>query len=446
MMICHASGCAEKVNQSVTYGEGGTAAPVVISNRSPRDAAAYEDSRRQLTRVEYGVLEDLGPKPVWEQWGMDRPGGKIASGETAGAVEAEAPAPTTRPTPAEAEIRAEIVELPGDRVRIVWVLRNYGGSKVTSTADGNTSRRKINLEPPDLAPLVSVVVQQLGETGTVTPLPRENTLVITCHRNQRDMVVELLSGIDVAPRQVQITAKIFEVSHDFDFQQGAELLLNRIAANDSQDFSSIFNTRRFLETPGDRPFQGSIISLMRVFQDAGINLEVSLQLLADAGLVRIVSEPRMTVAVGQTGYMLAGQELPITSAAISGNVVQTVVTYKPVGVQLYITPQAIGPGSVKLHTISVVSSVSGFTTLPTLTGRNTPLVNPIIDSREAETAVTIDDGHTLVISGMRMIRTTTRENKIPGLGDLPGVGNFFKNHRSQQQLTDLFFFVTPALL
>ena len=95
------------------------------------------------------------------------------------------------------------------------------------------------------------------------------------------------------------------------------------------------------------------------------------------------------------------------------------------------------------------SSVSGFTPLPAMFGGHTDpesLINPIIDSREAETAVTIDNGDTLVISGLRMVRTTTREEKIPGLGDIPLLGWLFKNHRSQQQMTDLYFFVTPALL
>jgi len=51
-----------------------------------------------------------------------------------------------------------------------------------------------------------------------------------------------------------------------------------------------------------------------------------------------------------------------------------------------------------------------------------------------------------VISGLRMIRTTSREEKVPGLGDFPIVGWMFKNHRSQQQQTDLYFFLTPTLL
>jgi type II secretory pathway component GspD/PulD (secretin) len=146
--------------------------------------------------------------------------------------------------------------------------------------------------------------------------------------------------------------------------------------------------------------------------------------------------------------MLAGQELPIQTANIVNNALQASTSYKPVGVQLYITPQASSEDRIKLHTISIVSAVSGFAPLPNLDGSRHPklLLNPIIDSREAETAVTIQDGDTLVISGLRMIRVTTRENKIPWLGDLPLLGSLFKNHRSQQQLTDLYFFLTPTLL
>jgi type II secretory pathway component GspD/PulD (secretin) len=147
--------------------------------------------------------------------------------------------------------------------------------------------------------------------------------------------------------------------------------------------------------------------------------------------------------------MLAGSELPIQQSTVVNSALQTSTTYKPVGVQLYITPQATGPDSVKLHAITVVSSVSGFVPLPTITGETSPsklLVNPILDSREAETTVTIEDGSTLVFGGLRLIRTTSRESKIPGLGDIPGLGWLFKNHRSQKQQTDLYFFVTPTLL
>ncbi len=47
---------------------------------------------------------------------------------------------------------------------------------------------------------------------------------------------------------------------------------------------------------------------------------------------------------------------------------------------------------------------------------------------------------------MRVVRTITREDRVPGLGDIRGLAWFFKNHRSQKKVTDLYFFITPHLL
>jgi len=122
--------------------------------------------------------------------------------------------------------------------------------------------------------------------------------------------------------------------------------------------------RRLRRAAASGPAAGSVLSLVKVFKDAGISIDASFQILADEGMIRMVSSPRMTVAAGQTGYMLAGQELPIQTANFVSNALTFSTTYKPVGVQLYITPQAAGPGRIKLHTISIVSAVSGFTPVP----------------------------------------------------------------------------------
>jgi type II secretory pathway component GspD/PulD (secretin) len=461
--------------------------PTIISGSPQRDSIAFHQSSNQLTATEFGVIDRVAPKPMWEKWDTERNkiqneasenagGGKIDMSATQPAElqtteDHTAPgkldvvtsknkgfAPTTAlsspfassvPTTRPLDIRSlpvTIAEMPDGKLRMIWVLRSYGGTTVAAAPAGGVARRAITLTPADLAPLVAIITQQLGGTGAILPLPRENTLVITCAKEQRDTILNLLAGLDVPPRQVEITAKIFEVSHDFDYQQGARLLFNKLTDTGTATGISTFNAAKFAASPQPPAGNGSVISLMKAFQDAGIDIEASFQLMAETGLIRVVSSPRMTVAAGQTGYMLAGQELPIQSTTIAANATTTATTYKPVGVQLYITPQAVSDDRIKLHAISIVSSVSGFTTLPTLTGGSTPIVNPIIESREAETAVTINNGHTLVISGLRMIRTTTREEKVPGLGDLPAIGNLFKNHPSQQQMTDLYFFVTPTLL
>jgi type II secretory pathway component GspD/PulD (secretin) len=191
--------------------------------------------------------------------------------------------------------------------------------------------------------------------------------------------------------------------------------------------------------------------LMQVMQSAGISLDITFQALVNSGMVKVVAAPRMTVDSGQTASMQAGQELPIQTAEIQreDSVVTKKLVYKSIGVQLHVTPQATGTESVKLHVVTSLSGISGFSPLPSMesafAARQT-LINPIIDSREAITHVTIRDKSTLVIGGMKMIRKVTRESKIPGLGDIPVLQWLFKNHHSQKQTNDLYFFVTPRLI
>jgi type II secretory pathway component GspD/PulD (secretin) len=418
-----------------------------LANPTDRDmnSKALGEADRQLSQATYTILEKKGPKGRGVS-GLPSPADNGSALITNGASAERVP--STQPLN-EAELPVTSIQQPDGKVKLIWVLRSYGGSSVTSSRVEN--RRNVVIAPPDLTPLVTVMAQQVGAAGAVVPLPQVNTIVVTCDPSLKASVLQTLNELDRPVRQVEITAKIFEVSQDFDYQQGARLMANRIGNQSSQSGLSTFDTQKFAQATGGAaggPFQGSVISLMQASTDAGLSLEASFQLLAEVGLIKVVSSPRMTVAVGQTGYMLAGQEIPIQSANIVNNVVQANTTYKPVGVQLYITPQAIGDNKVKLHTVSIVSSISGFTNLPTLIGGTRPngLVNPVIDAREAETAVTIENGSTLVISGMRTIRTTAREQKVPGLGDVPLLGEMFKNHRSQQQSTDLYFFVTPTLL
>lgn len=430
--------------------------PVIISSRPEQDAVAYTASQEQLTAADWQELEKLGPRPVWEQLAARKANHRACPKRTEPAAAAAAaptthPVSTTRPALDESQLPLESTDLPDGKVRLIWTLQNFGGPAVKAGREATTNFRTVQIAMPDLNPLVAVLTQSLnGSGGTVTPLPEKNAVIITCTKVMRPLVLTLLNDLDRPARQVEITAKIFEVSHDFDFQQGTQLVLNRLASSASQNLTSTFSARRFLDAvngAAPSPVQGSVLHLMQAFESAGVSVDVSFQLLAEAGLIQIVSEPRMTVAVGQTGYMQAGQEIPIQSTNIANNAVVTLATtYKPIGVQLYITPEAAGPARVKLHAISIVSSIAGFSAMPNMAGGASPLQNPVINSREAETAVTVNEGSTLVISGLRMIRTTTREDKIPGLGDVPFLGWLFKNHRSQQQQTDLYFFITPNLL
>lgn len=445
-------GCAGNAQKPVDPNElpkttGQLNAPLVLSGSPSRDSDAYKASEQSLGGVGWKNLEDHGPKPINYGQIQNPDKDRLEREGDLGVVSHHAP--STQPAAFdESDLPIEQIELPDGKIRIIWTLRNYGGNTVNSKFNG-TSRRDVTTAAPDLTPLVTVVTQQVPG-GTVAPIPNANQLVITCDKAQRLSVLQLLADIDVPPRQVEITAKIFEVSHDFDFQQGSNVLLKHMSSDGAQTGASIFNAPQFQNATAAAPPNGSVIDLMQASKAAGLSIEASFQILAQEGLIKVVSSPRMTVAMGSTGTLLAGQEIPIQQATIVNNALQATTTYKPVGVQLYITPQAVGKNRVKLHTISIVSSLSGFTPLPTIQGNGTNfanlIVNPVIDTREAETAVTVENGNTLVISGLRMVRQITRTDKIPGLGDIPILGWMFKNQRTQQQQTDLYFFVTPTLL
>ena len=477
----------------------------IISGTVRSDTSAFNRSQQLLTRAGWKVQTQNGPQSVWKKWntplykrskqaetqgstemhalppdqsqrtsgngekatstdGKNRsrkPIGGGANEKNAEKSKSKAGESIQRLVPVGAKIASlrpggkalpvTVVKLLDHRVILIWKLRNYGGPTVSVQPDGvsGLAGHQVNRKPTDLSPLVSVIQYQLGTQGNVQALPHQNTLVITCPASRLRFMENLLNKLDVPQPQVELTAEIFEVDNNFDYQQGAKVLLQHISNGNAQSVLSTFDTQQLLQSVAQRTtYQGSLIGMLQQFQSAGVSLNVSVQLLAKSGLLKIIASPRLMVAAGQDGYMLAGEEFPVQSLTVTNNVVTISTQYKPVGTQLYITPQTIGLHRVKLHIVSEVSSISGFTPMAHLsTSKSTTgLVNPVIKLREAQTDVSVKKGDTLVISGLRKVRTFTRKNEIPVLGDIPLLGNLFKSMRSQQQLTDLYFFITPHLI
>ncbi|MCD4823032.1 MAG: hypothetical protein K8S55_00355 [Phycisphaerae bacterium] len=448
------TGCTkESVRQYTSFApssRGGSLQPKhMVIGGDAKDSAAMASADEALTEADWRILEGVAPRSMWEQILQAK-----ADADAVAAATPTAPvAPQTEPA-AHPRHDVPVIPLGNGMVQIVYKLRHYGGVGISSKRDGGTQRRKITLAKPDLKPLAGLVQKQLAGKGSVAPLPSENSLVVLCPKSAKDAVLNVLNEIDKPQPQVSISARVFEVSHDFDFQYGANALIKHLGATNKQGFATKFSPKSFagaVVNPIENlvPDPGAALRLIQIFEEAGITLDLTFQALAETGLIKVVSEPRMTVSHGETGYMLAGQELPIQSARLSNNnLIAQKVSYKPVGIQLYITPRVINDDSVKLHVVTAVTAVSGFAPLPKLSDHEKPtaIVNPILDSREAETSVTVQDGKTLVIGGMRMIRTIRRESKVPGLGDLKVIEWMFKKHRTQKQLTDLYFFVTPRII
>ena len=152
---------------------------------------------------------------------------------------------------------------------------------------------------------------------------------------------------------------------------------------------------------------------------------------------RIVSRPRIAAQSGSTAKIVTGDALPIlTSIALSGvNGVSQQVQYVNVGVTLQIAPRVSGDGFVSSHIFAVVSSVTG-----------TSQGYPTISQREAETSATVRDGDSFVIGGLTQEELISSKSKVPLLGDIPVLGQAFRNERTTKSKTELYIIVTPHIV
>ncbi|HXS05305.1 MAG TPA: secretin N-terminal domain-containing protein [Rhizomicrobium sp.] len=169
----------------------------------------------------------------------------------------------------------------------------------------------------------------------------------------------------------------------------------------------------------------------------GFNLQLAIAAQIAKGNGRIISKPRIAAQSGSTAKIITGDALPIlTSIALSGvNAVQQQVQYVNVGVTLQIAPRVGEDGFVTSHVFAEVSSVTGVSQ-----------GYPTISQREASTSATVRDGDSFVIGGLTQESELSNHNKLPGLGDIPLLGDLFNAETSSKTKTDLYIVVTPHVV
>jgi general secretion pathway protein D len=155
----------------------------------------------------------------------------------------------------------------------------------------------------------------------------------------------------------------------------------------------------------------------------------------------ILSTPSIMTLDNQEAKLLVGQEVPITTGeALSSNFENQfrTVQRQNVGIQLDVKPQVNSSGSIKLFIRQEVSSIAG-----PVAPKSTDLV---LNKREFKTVLTVDDGDILAIGGLLDDNERKTIEKIPLLGDIPGIGELFKNRTRHRAKTNLMVFIRPTIV
>jgi pilus assembly protein CpaC len=168
-----------------------------------------------------------------------------------------------------------------------------------------------------------------------------------------------------------------------------------------------------------------------------INLGAVIEALRQKNVLQILAEPNLIAVNGKEASFLAGGEFPFPIVQPGAGFTAVTIQFKEFGVKLRFKPVIMPNGNIHLNVTPEVSTLD-FANALTISG----FTVPALSTRRADTEFEIQDGQSFVIAGLMDNRVTNITNKIPGLGDIPILGTFFKSKSAQKSNDELMVLCT----
>ena len=217
-----------------------------------------------------------------------------------------------------------------------------------------------------------------------------------------------------------------------------------ISRSASKEFNAVFNARNTDELRGNVNWEGNTASegsLRALVSSPGASIEALIDASKRKGQFRSLAEPNLLTVPGKEAYFLAGGEFPFPTLQ-SGNATGGItIVFKDFGIKLRFTPTITRSGAIRLKLAPEVSSLD-FANGLVISGFEIPTIL----TRRAETEVELREGQHLAIAGLMDNNTVKNVSKIPILGDIPILGQFFRSTDAQERRTELLVLVSPRLV
>ncbi len=315
--------------------------------------------------------------------------------------------------------------------------------KLDATADGSRRRPAVyplqNRSADELAPILAEMVgaqatedpAQTGLSGQVRVIADDarNAIVVWGNDNEQDDLARLIIKLDTTPVQVLLEATIAEVTLTDELNFGLRWFFERGSLGGT--FTDVASGAVASNFPG----------LSFLFQ--GANGTVTLNALASITDVNIISSPSLMVLDNQEATLQIGDEVPIATQQSQGTdgpnaPIITTISFRDTGILLKVRPRVSATGRIILEIEQEVSSVTTTTT--------SGIDSPTISQRKINTTVVVNDGATLALGGLIQEARTNNRSQVPGVGDIPILGNLFRNKEDRQTRTELLILITPRVV
>jgi len=321
----------------------------------------------------------------------------------------------------------------------------------------------------DIAKLLGDEKQRiLSKRGSAVVDNRTNQLFVQDVSSRLEEVRKLVGQLDIAVRQVLIEARIVEANDSFSKNLGARLgygedtrpnlgagrrvIGDTVQSNIGAHLATNAGVSGFTTTPpnftgssnaetaqnvnlpasGLGGFGASALSLILFNRDKSRFLSLELSALEADGKGKIISSPRVLTANNVEALIEQGTELPYQQATSSG---ATSISFRKANLALKVKPQITPDGNIIMSLDVNKDAVGQVTT-----------AGFAVDTKHIKTEVLVENGGTVVIGGIYTQDVRNTVTKVPFFGDIPVVGNLFKNQQRQDNKTELLVFVTPRIV
>lgn len=335
---------------------------------------------------------------------------------------------------------------------------NLGSTFSTSE---RTSRSNIKQSSRQTGSSGLSVVSTGTEDLRITADPATNSIIVVGSRDDYKAIKTVIEQLDIRRKQVFVEAAILEVGLNDLTAFGLNFNLGASINSDNLIFGG-------QQLPGISSLLGASISSDQAISALGtlsglflgiIGEEVDIdgsgpippipsfsalfQALSSVTDVNVLSTPSILTTDNEQAEITVADVIPFPTGSTVGTSGVTVSTIDrlPVGIRLAITPQ-ISEG--KFLSLNIVTEVSNITEAPQ--GLNTQVFGIATQTRTADSSIIVKDGQTIVIGGLVSDRERTAENKTPLLGDIPLLGNLFKQKQKLNQKLNLIILLTPRIV
>jgi type II secretion system protein D len=331
---------------------------------------------------------------------------------------------------------------------------SLGGQDSTSTGTGNNANQNgqnqlrfpwegaragqgAGGQPQEVSALIG--------RSRVVPNPTQNSVLVMAPPEVEKKVIEIIHELDQPGRQVMITAVLAEVKIGDGFSWGARV--GRVgdfsAPLNGSENSITGNVGLEFERTGtgdsDRNFGWDLFDTSTLTISTTDDLAFFLQALSQDNNVRILQQPRVFTSDNKEAKFVAGSDVSFLQGETAGfGTAGTTTSFQQqfVGVGINVRPRITQDNNVAMEVEILLSNLSS-TTINS---------NPVVDRRQTNTSVTVKNGQTIVISGIRREQETQINRRVPFLGDVPVLGALFSSTERATEVVELVVFLVPLVV